>query len=505
MGRIIGIRHRTKQTVGHEARPTEVCIIEDGGDLRKLKLETEDDELDFVHGRHPVRFRKAEPDEDLSRFPKHHIRKRKAKEEKTKETFVPAEYDGMQPSDRFAMILGGSGDRLAFALSRLGEKNGVSVYRIPPSVVKERRGTAQKDDDAVLLARLLQNQPELFYVVLPRDRDIIEVSEAFRARRWTMRDRIACGQRIRHQTIGRVFLNPEGGYEEGTIEDMYDRARANSEIHGLLEREEAGHEKDLIGRVQALPLWPAVFEGIEGLSPIMAGALIGTIQDIRRFIVTPDSEAFKQLRLERDLCLTQGNFQGDLDKVSGRLTSDMSLYQQVQIVRSWKRAQGKEDEAVLLDQALEAMKQANQLRRKARRRTVNRLVAYCGVHVRQGGRYADVSPEQAFPRKRTGGINWSPVPRQTLFLLGDQANYRPDSKLGVQLRRNKARYLELHPEPVAGSKGAKRFTPMHIHRTARWRTLTQFTREIGRRWLRFEEGQARANAGEPQPVEALAN
>lgn len=132
MGRIIGIRHRIKRTASQEARPTEVCFIEEDGDQRRLNLATEDDELDFVHGRYPVKWRKADPGEDLSLLQKRgHVRIRKVKETGEEETHVPEEYDGMRPGDRVAMILGGSGDRLAFALSRLGEAKGASVYRIP--------------------------------------------------------------------------------------------------------------------------------------------------------------------------------------------------------------------------------------------------------------------------------------------------------------------------------------------------------------------------------------
>jgi hypothetical protein len=53
-----------KQTKEGEARPTQVAIVENGT-TTELKLETEDDELDWLLGRLPTGYRKLEPEEEL--------------------------------------------------------------------------------------------------------------------------------------------------------------------------------------------------------------------------------------------------------------------------------------------------------------------------------------------------------------------------------------------------------------------------------------------------------
>lgn len=56
---------------------------------------------------------------------------------------------------------------------------------------------------------------------------------------------------------------------------------------------------------------------------------------------------------------------------------------------------------------------------KALEKGAAKLMKFCGVHVMPDGR---------FPRRRTGEVaNWSPAVRQSLYLLGDQFNRRPDS------------------------------------------------------------------------------
>src|SRR3989344_3975380 len=78
--RFIGIQHRVKFSVEGEARPTRVAILEDGNVVTH-ELPEEQDELDFVLGRFPVRFRDIEPNEDLSGFLAHQIKYRKVRED----------------------------------------------------------------------------------------------------------------------------------------------------------------------------------------------------------------------------------------------------------------------------------------------------------------------------------------------------------------------------------------------------------------------------------------
>jgi hypothetical protein len=503
MSRIIGIQHRVKRTADDEPRPTKVCILENS-DVRKFELETEDDELDFARGQYPVAHRKIESETDLDGHLPRHIKWRRAKvdedlanlpsalvrlEGKTSyvASQVPSEYDGLKAGDRVAMLLGGSGDRMAFALSRFGESIGATVHRIPQYVFKPIRGGETKDNDAQILATLLWEDPDKFYVVAPRDRSIIRVSEAYRARRFTQKDRIACEQRMRQQAIGSAFICDDGGYPEGTIEEAYDRIKANSEVYAILCQEETRRTAELKVAVHAIQMWQDYFKGVKGCGPVVAGGLIAAIQDIRRFIVEPDPVKLQTLREERTRLLTAGRFEEFLLEVRERVTDVTSLYQQVQMVRSWQEAHGHEAEAQILNQAIGVMKQSHRLRRDASRRTVNRVVAFCGVHVRQGGRYAEVPASKSFPRRRKGETtNYNPIARQALYLLTEQFNLRQASKWGQRLLENKARLNIIHPEPMDNSTGGKRWSKVHIHRTALWRSVTQFVREFAREWLRYE-------------------
>lgn len=247
-GRIIGIRHRVKKTAEGEARPTELSIFV-GDSTLKLSLETEGDELSFVR-------------------------------------------EGLLENDRIAMILGGSGDSLAYALSRNGEGKGVKVYRIPAYLLKRERGKDSKDDDQTLLAELLRDKREIFYEIRSRDRALIEVTECFRMRTDTMKARIACEQRLRTNFIGKTFRRPDGLYPEGMIEDLFDAEKANSVILKTLEKEESSANRDLEKALGVLDVYTEIFENIEGCGPAIAAGIIASISDIRRFETVAKFKAF---------------------------------------------------------------------------------------------------------------------------------------------------------------------------------------------------------------------
>lgn len=245
-GRVIGIRHRVKKTAAGEARPT---MVYDLSSKSLMELKTEQDELDFV--------RKL-----------------------------------LQPGDRIAMVLGGSGDSLAYALSRAGESADAKVFRIPSFRLKEERGTAEKDDDAKLLAELLKRRPELFYEVRSRDRALIEVIECYRARQDAMKARIACEQRLRASFIGKIFRNREGQYPEGEIEDAFDAEKASNTIHSVLVAEEGGRERDLTNALKALDVYNEIFAHVEGCGMSISAGIIAAVGDIRRFGTKAKLKAF---------------------------------------------------------------------------------------------------------------------------------------------------------------------------------------------------------------------
>jgi hypothetical protein len=238
-----------------------------------------------------------------------HIKWRKLRDNENKETFcksllkrfgkkwfvatkVPDQYDGLKAGDTVAMILGGSGDRLSFALSRRGEDIGARIFRIPAFQLKCRRKAESKDDDAVLLANLVQSNPDFFYLTRPRDRSIILVIEHFRARMETMKARIACEQRIFSNLTGGIFCREDGNFPEGGIEEMFNEAKANDQILGALVKEENKRMAELDAALEALDIYQQLFKNLDGVGSAIAGRLIAAIQDIRRFPTDSQLKAF---------------------------------------------------------------------------------------------------------------------------------------------------------------------------------------------------------------------
>lgn len=521
--RIIGIRHRRKQTAEGDAKPTCVAIV-DGGKTTLHDLGDDTAELDFLLKRFPIEWRRVDPDENLDWFDgetcpggyrRHQCKWRKVKEDEDASTLneshlscnkkeepvccthVPVAFEGLQKGDKVAMILGGSGDRFAGALSRRGKEIDAQAYRIPPYRFFGRRGERSKDDDQLLLAELFSQEPHLFYLVRPRDVRTISVKVALIIRQDALKSRIACGQRIIQRHCGQIFLSPEGFYPEGVIEDQYDEAKANDVVYQALKAEQKLRDKELAEAVKAAPVWK-IFEPIEGCGPRVAAGLIAPIADIRRFWVEPDQAEMDRLKQELADHKRLGGFDSDKVHVVDRITPDMNDYQQLQLVAAWQRQNGKTEQADWLERAIAGHRQRAKLRRKARNRGKARLKAFCGVHVIDFDEHGQPLSESQFPRRRRGKTsNWNPIARQTLYLLGDQFNRRPKSDWGMKLLENKRRQRELYPDiiekKVSVTKGGKTtektvkmYTDGHILKRALWRTRTRFVEFLFNEWTRLE-------------------
>lgn len=306
--RIVGIRHRIKRTAEEEARPTQVAIMS-GGEIITYDLPDDTAELDWARGVFPVEMRKVIDGEDLSGFAPHHIIWKKLKVgEADREAFnrghlkkeanewfiaskVPDKFDGLKPCDKVAMVLGGSGDRFAYALSRSGELISAEVWRVPPFTLKDFR-EGDKKEDAVNLAKLLEALPKLFYQVTQKDRQLIRLRKAFRGRTDAMKARISCEQRLRQHFIGEIFCDEHGLYPEGSIELAFDRAKFSDAILQSLFLEEKVREKELVAIVKNLDAYQQLFAPIKGCGPMIATRLIVAIQDIRRFETPAKLKAF---------------------------------------------------------------------------------------------------------------------------------------------------------------------------------------------------------------------
>ena len=299
MARFIGIRHRIKRTAEGEARPTQVMIFE-GEKAHFYDLPDDTAELDFVKGQFPVSLRKAEAGagDDFSKFRQHHITWKEIEEEDVPKlpsnllrregkaiyvaTKVPEAYDGLRAGDTVGMLLGGSGDRLAFALARQAEEIGATVLRIPPFVMKDKRGE-DKDRDASNLAELVKSAPEIFFPVTLRDRNLIRLREVLGNRTEAMKARIGCEQRLRQQFVGRIFCSAEGKYPEGSIELEFDEFKANDVILANLVRAEKEISKELGEIISEVEIYNQLFEPIVGCGPMIAAKIITAISDIRLF------------------------------------------------------------------------------------------------------------------------------------------------------------------------------------------------------------------------------
>jgi len=317
--RHIGIRHRNKQTAEGEARPTQVCVLEVGKKNYCYDLLTETDELDWLLGRFPLTWRLAKRGKDekvIKKLPEHLQRYRKVrsseklsasthflKTEKGKPCVleIPDRYDGLSAGDIVGMVLGGSGDRLACALSRRADElSKAQVLRLRPALLKtlrEEHFKRDKDEDALTLAELARDQIEKFLVITKRDRDLIRLTEAWRDRADAMLARIAAEQRLRSHLIGNIFCSNEGKYPEGSIERLYENERANDKIILALVAEEKVRNREVEKIIQELPVYTEIFAHITGIGPMIAARIIVAIGNPLRFQTAAKMKAFLGVHL----------------------------------------------------------------------------------------------------------------------------------------------------------------------------------------------------------------
>lgn len=261
--RFIGIQHRVKTTASGEGHPTRVAIIE-GKKTTTEELKDEQAELDFIHS--------------------------------------------LEKGDVIGMILGGSGDYLAYAASAKAKEVGAAVYRLPTYALKERReilGEAvstskQKDGDHLLLAQLVRDEVELFYPLAETDASLIMVRVAWRSLWEAMQARMAAEQRFRQNFIGRTFTAAGGLYPQGGIEQIFKEAKANDKILSALYAEEAELEKQLKKTLAKTEVFTELFLPLPGVGPKIAGRIISAIIDIRRFPTAPKLKKFMGVHVLED-------------------------------------------------------------------------------------------------------------------------------------------------------------------------------------------------------------
>src|SRR5690606_14591372 len=101
---------------------TQVLEGTEGGKMMWHKVRPDEDVTAFLGDSDRVKTRNIKPGEDLSERHTSQIFVVEVGEPTHYASEVPVKYDGLKPGDSVAMTLGGSGDPLAFALSRHAEK-----------------------------------------------------------------------------------------------------------------------------------------------------------------------------------------------------------------------------------------------------------------------------------------------------------------------------------------------------------------------------------------------
>ena len=266
--RYIGIQHRVKTTAAGEGHPTRVAIIE-GEKTTTKELKEEADELSFI----------------LS----------------------------LQRDDIVGMILGGSGDYLAYAAHAKAKEVGAYVYRLPTYMLKQCRDdneaykevfnkpiSKQKDGDHILLAQLVKHEPERFYPLAETDASLIMVRVAWRNLWEAMQARMAAEQRFRQNFIGRTFTALDGLYPDGGLEQAFKLAKSNAPILAALNAEEAELEKALKRALAKTTVYNELFIPLPGVGPKIAGRIVSAIIDVRRFRTAPKLKAFMGVHVLAD-------------------------------------------------------------------------------------------------------------------------------------------------------------------------------------------------------------
>jgi hypothetical protein len=433
---VIGVRHRQKMTKENEARPTMLCIAPAGdpSNTRELQLGSEQDEIDWAHGKFPIKFRAARPTDNPKDFLPWHLQWKKVKEDESIEGVpdshlrkegkiierlvkVPSEYTGLKAGDTMVMLAGGSGNLFAHLLSRVGEQIGAKVMRVSAARAKEfRKGTeyAGVEHQHRALVWMYESDPTQFRELLPRHRQQVEIEELYKLFEEVQGDRKSCGLRLYQRAKRFAFTRPEVETSEHvTLEEQYKKMLATDPIHLALEAEEKKIEREALKIMEDMPIYDRVLKPIAGIGPRIALRIIASVPDITAF------------------------------------------------------------------------------------ETAAQFCAFCGVHALgkdgQKMKKGETPPvaRGGFPRRKRGVVcDWKPTLRQALFLFDDQLNRNPGSYWGARRVAIKTAYREKHPVPVEmegeGGKKVTRYTNGHLQNMARWKTLNRFCRYLFRELKKLE-------------------
>lgn len=421
MSRIISVIHRLKQTVDHEARPTLVLITEGEG-RQYLELETEREEFDFLTSAG-----------DYERV-------------------------GLRAGDFVLTTLGGSGDRLSFAMSRRLEECGGTIFRIPSFRLREFKNTeayqaleGKASEETSLLELLWKTTPEHFFECRVRDREVIGISERYKNFKDAQRERMACAGRLRARLVGSLFLSEDGKYPEGKIEDWFDAQKATDQIYLNLEAEER-QAKATLERALKKTRIVDLFMGVTGCGPSIIGGLICAIGDIRRF------ERAEQLVSYLGLAVLKED--GTKAKKGERIVNGRFMRALRGVRTSYNRS-GRQTLYTLSDQ----------FNRRPESEWGKRFLANKEY-------YRLRHPHTLLIEVAT--VEGKQVDTGRTFALEPGAFEKKGTK-----------YLVMDPESgeLIEVRGKQRYYPGHIHKMAVWKTLREFVLWLHGAWTEFEKAE----------------
>jgi hypothetical protein len=494
--RTITLAHRVKALVKDgekiDSSPTKVMIAV-GEDNKIYELETEQDELDFVNGVFPIKWETLSEEsceragsitnpghlkwkkvEDFPDWAPEVLRKvekeSKGKESKYVVKSFASEYIGLTTGDRVLMCLGGSGDPLAYAISRKGESVGFELFRLPPSILKDIRGEKPSDKkvrDTSELETLLvawDNNPNDFYKSDPADRIRLEIAVLFNNFKDAQRMRMAHAARLRQTLIGKIFMDEQGLFPEGIISRM---SSGLEEVLSIIFKKKSKKEK------------------LENLEMLLES--LEYDDDSEKFLEIKNelSKLFKSSFKTKSNSLDALNTFIDIEKEA---KSDLEkAVQDSYLYPLFEHTVGAGPSII------GALIAGIDIRRSV---TEAQFWAFSGLHsLKSNGEkfQKEDKPVAGIQARRRSTKtmplqknNWKPMVRQALYTLADQFNRRPNSYWGAQLLKHKANFRIKYPEPIIVDDKIK-YNDGHIHNMALWKTLRYYTRWLYKEWKRLEK------------------
>lgn len=183
-----------------------------------------------------------------------------------------------KPGDELFSEMGGSSDNICAAVAA----RGCAVWRIPTFELKHLREEMGlgKDQTAQALHRLAVRDPHQFYPMRESDLKILQLRVRTRGYIMVQRD-----VRIKTQLRLLALQRDERLVEalpEATRDDQKKYLLGNPIFKGAQEFEDQ-LKREVGELLKGIPVYGAVFANIKGIGPLIAGALIAEMGDIRRF------------------------------------------------------------------------------------------------------------------------------------------------------------------------------------------------------------------------------